>query len=99
MHDVMLISPGGLGHFGEGKDRYYVSNVEKGIVDQIANFHSGPISGDVVLLRKGKRVIAIGKIPDPPNDEYQWDESFGDVLGWDSDIVAEFNGRKVLFPS
>ncbi|MBB6691043.1 hypothetical protein H7B90_06460 [Cohnella xylanilytica] len=83
-HDIMFMSPGSFGPIGENKDRYYANNVSKEMVQQIANFCSEPKTGDYVLLRTGKRVLAIGRIPDHPDDQYFWSDAFGDVLGWDS---------------
>ncbi len=85
-HDVMLMSPGSLGSFEMVGDKYYQrQDISKVMADQIKSFYKEPISGDIVLLRKGRRVIAVGKIPDHPDDRYSWESVFGDVLGWDSE--------------
>jgi hypothetical protein len=79
-HDVMLIGPGSPGHYGENKAAYDNEHMK----NQIKNFKEGPIPGDLVLLRKGRSVLAVGKIPTKKNEcEYVWLDSFSDVLGWD----------------
>lgn len=95
-YDVMLMSPGSFGDYGERKEAY--QKVPKAMVDQIANFYAGPQAQDVVLLRKGKRVIAIGKIPESPQDQYHWNPVFGDVLGWDSEHCRRVQWEEGLLP-
>jgi hypothetical protein len=38
---------------------------------------------DIVLLRRGHRVVAIGQVPDPDIEGYRHDEALDDVYGWD----------------
>lgn len=87
-HDVMLIGPGSKGDFTKNKDQY----PKNGMTNQIRSFCNNPQSGDIVLLRYGHEVKAVGLIPDSPNEEYLWLEQFDDVLGWDLQHV-----RRVLW--
>ncbi len=77
-HDVMLIGPGDPGEYRAHREAYRGEQMGK----QIAAFCEKPQAGDIVLLRYGKEVVAVGKIPDP-DPGYQWNPCFDDVLGWD----------------
>jgi hypothetical protein len=87
-HDVMLIGPGTPGDFQQYPERYTLEHME----NQIRSFCHNPKEGDIVLLRYGRFVRAVGIIPESPNDAYQWSETFEDVLGWDLQHV-----RRVLW--
>jgi len=76
-YDIMLIGPGNPGPYE--KERY------KGIIrssrEQLQWFVKRPEAGDLVLLRKGHRVTAVGRLPDV-EEGYAYREVFDDVLGW-----------------
>jgi len=76
-HDIMLIGPGTLGPV--------TSNLYpgRGIDSQIRSFARDPQPGDLVLLRLGHEVLAIGVIPSGDDSKYIWSSTFDDVLGWD----------------
>lgn len=81
-HDVMFMGPGHLGAFYE---EHYRHAVEYGIITssnlaQLRGFCERMEPGDIVLLRTGYRVRAVGLIPD---SGYVWEETFDDVFGWD----------------
>ncbi|MDQ0191599.1 hypothetical protein JI721_03165 [Alicyclobacillus cycloheptanicus] len=80
-HDVMLIGPGDPGSFSEDTKELYLKN-DPNMGHQIRLFCEEPKSGDVVLLRHGHTVVAVGTIPEKDN-EYQYLNQFDDVLGWD----------------
>jgi hypothetical protein len=82
-YDVMLMSPGDPGNFIDNKKEYKKDRMGH----QIRSFCQSPKAGDLVLLRYGRVVKAVGIIPDIPNDTYFWSETFDDVLGWDSQHV------------
>lgn len=76
-HDVMLIGPGDFGPYNQ---KSYQTAERSG---QIRAFVEDPVPGDLVLLRHGMELLAVGIIPAPPNDGYEWHDYFDDVLGWD----------------
>jgi hypothetical protein len=80
-HDVMFLGPG---HFGKYTADTYRDAVKAGsakskIVGNIASFHDDVRPGEIVLMRKGRRVEAIGVVA----SDYDWDETFDDIYGWD----------------
>lgn len=77
-HDVILIGPGDPGNFKDNPSCYDGEHMK----NQIASFCNNPKAGDLVLLRYGKRVMAVGVIPNE-DPEYSWQKVFDDVLGWD----------------
>lgn len=82
-HDVMLIGPGRYGayersRYGEGAARKSFSSHQIGYV---RSFATKVRPGDIVLLRLGHRVIAIGQVAE--KEGYQHNEAFDDVYGWD----------------
>ncbi|WP_409292728.1 hypothetical protein [Peribacillus sp. SCS-37] len=78
-YDVMLIGPGTPGHFLKNEQKYNKSSM----TNQIRSFCKNPKPGDIVLLRYGHEIRAVGLIPDIPEHQYMWVECFDDVLGWD----------------
>ena len=81
-HDVMFMGPGEHGKFD---DQLYQKKVElKQLTNhkknQIGSFVNAPVSGDIVLLRKGYYIDSIGVVPD---EGYHWSKSLDDVYGWD----------------
>lgn len=81
-HDVMFLGPGDFGAYEPEVYRHAVQNgaATKGIVDNIASFHDNVKPGEIVLMRNGLKVVAIGIVADTG---YEWNEAFDDVYGWD----------------
>lgn len=79
-HDLMLLGPS---HLGEGHTGAYADRVPNSAKSQVHNFATQPQPGDRVLLRLGKTVIGVGRIPDSPDDQYAFDLTFRCVYGWD----------------
>lgn len=81
-HDVMFLGPGSFGPYS--KAVYSRAAAEgfagSGIVSNIASFHDNVSPGQIVLMRKGLRINAVGLVPDAG---YEWSETFDDVYGWD----------------
>jgi predicted Mrr-cat superfamily restriction endonuclease len=96
-HDVMLIGPGNPGNYKENPKGYVAEHMRS----QIASFCNNTKAGDLVLLRYGRRVMAVGMIPEQES-EYQWQEVFDDVLGWDMQhtrrVVWDENALPILNP-
>jgi len=69
-HDVMFLGPGNPGEYDQ-------SNYEAG---EVRRFATEVETGDIILLRSGYRVLAIGTVA---ANGYCWSESFDDVYGWD----------------
>jgi len=81
-HDLMLLGPGDPGEYDP---RTYARFVESGQLSAqksaaLASFRYRVQPGDIVLLRKGLRVVAFGVVAD---QEYEWRDAFDDVQGWD----------------
>lgn len=103
-HDVMLIGPGDPGAFDSVK---YPAGQGASANSQVQNFATAPVPGDLVLLRVGHAVVAIGRIPEGADTAYLWNELFDDVLGWDlqhsrrvqwePDLLKKFGDLKAIF--
>ena len=81
-HDVMFCGPG---RFGPYEKQAYSDLIDAGRetaekVSIVRRFATTVHAGDIVLLRFGQRVIAIGVVAD---DEYEHTTTFDDVDGWD----------------
>jgi hypothetical protein len=84
-HDLMFEGPG---RYGPYEKELYRKVVDRG---EFSAFKIGCIGafcedvkpGDIVLLRRGHRVVAIGQVPDPDEEGYRHDETLDDVYGWD----------------
>jgi len=81
-HDVMFLGPG---RFGVYNPKTYADEVRRGfarkaIVANIASFHDNVSPGQIVLMRNGHSVKGIGVVAEA---EYEWNETFDDVYGWD----------------
>lgn len=81
-HDLMLLGPGDPGPYDQES---YCREVESGRLSRakqgaIQRFCKSVQPGDIVLLRKGRRVIEVGVVPE---EGYRWNEAFDDVRGWD----------------
>jgi len=78
--DVMILGPA---HYGSAETGAYRDGVPGSSENQVHNFSHKPAPGDRVLLRFGKEIIGVGRIPEPPTDAYSFDETYGSVYGWD----------------
>ncbi len=83
-HDLMIMGPGEYGSLDDDLNSYEAA-VEEGKINSsrlgmLKRFHRKAQTGDMVLLRRGYRVVAIGMIHSMC---YEWDERFDDVYGWD----------------
>lgn len=81
-HDVMFIGPGKHGPYNEQVyralvDRNLFSGQRLGMIRSIA---TKVRPGDIVLLRDAYRVASIGVVEET---EYEYDNTFDDVFGWD----------------
>ncbi len=80
-HDVMFLGPGEPGPFDN--DRYReearAGRISKSHPGRVRNFKDGVQPDDIILLRKGYRVISIGVARNP---NYSYCESLDDVYGW-----------------
>jgi len=95
-HDVMLMGPGTYGEYDE--ERYKNESMS----NQIRAFRFNPKPDDLVLLRHGHQVLAVGRIPSDASDQYQWHSEFSDVLGWELQhcrrVIWSIDALKVLQP-
>ncbi len=73
-HDVMLLGPGNPGRF---TPETYEDHRR---ISQVRQFATEVSQGDLVLLRRVHRVVAIGVID---GQGYSWNDAFEDVHGWD----------------
>jgi|SRR5208282_4352694 len=80
-HDVMFLGPGDFGAYEDAIYRQAVQedSASSGIVSDIRNFHDNVQPGEIVLMRTGHLVKAIGVVADA---HYEWNETFDDVYGW-----------------
>ncbi len=81
-HDLMFMGPG---RYGPYEKAVYYARVLSGEetankVGQVRRFAEDVKAGDIILLRSGYRVVAIGLAVE---DGYAWSETFDDVYGWD----------------
>lgn len=81
-HDVVFMGPGRYGPWDEAAYRPLINDGREtgNKVGQIRQLAEGVQDGDIVLLRQGYEVTAIGVVAPSP---YQWLETFDDVFGWD----------------
>lgn len=86
-HDVMFMGPGEYGEYDEGayRDAATRGEVTSQKIGMVRSFVRNVAPGDIVLLRKGHRVAAIGLVAEGEDGDsgYQHDDTFGDVYGWD----------------
>ena len=80
-HDVMFLGPGYYGPYDAKTYRRAVDDglTTRGIVGDIASFRENVQPGEIVLMREGRRVVAIGVVAD---SDYEWNETFDDIYGW-----------------
>ena len=85
-HDLMFLGPG---RYGPWEAERYRQVVERGEfsaqkIGTIQSFSEKVKPGDIILLREGHRVTAIGlAAEDEDGNGYRYDERFNDVYGWD----------------
>jgi hypothetical protein len=83
-YGVMLIGPGSLGDYRKSKDKNteeykeYKKTAKKTTAQFIRRFYKAAV-GELVVLKHGKKAIAVGKI----QSEYDFKEVFSDVDGFD----------------
>lgn len=108
-HDLMFLGPGYAGAFESAR---YQAEVESG---ELTPFAAGMITafcqqvqpGDIVLMRRGYRVVAVGLVPD---EGYRHESDFNDIYGWNlehtrrvlwqehlTDDLAKAQGDRELF--
>jgi hypothetical protein len=77
-HDVMMMGPGDPGDFRDKRSDYSrLTGQRRGAINSLCYEMQ---TNDVVLLRRGYRIVAIGVVPE---NQYAWDGRFDDVYGWD----------------
>jgi hypothetical protein len=91
-HDLVMIGPGDPGEYST--ERY----AKERMAPQIRQFCEDPTPGDLVLLRLGHRVVAVGAIPAGEDAKVLWLSGFEAVLGWDLQHVRRvmWGDEKVL---
>ncbi|CAM3733136.1 hypothetical protein [Litorimonas haliclonae] len=79
--DVILNGPGAYGSWPEEKDRSYLESMNRPRKRTgLWRFAEEMKDGDIVVLKLGQKIgVAIGVIV----GDYVWNNSFGDVDGWD----------------
>ena len=80
-HDVVCVGPGDRGDFRHDEDAK--AAYDKSDYEKVRRFCFDPSPGDVVLLRVGHSVKAVGVIPEGHEHQYFWRDEFQDILGWD----------------
>jgi hypothetical protein len=81
-HDLMFLGPGRFGPYERDRYRSVVASGQETAftVGCIGNFCQKVQPGDMVLLRRGYCVAAIGLVPE---EGYKHNPTFDDVYGWD----------------
>lgn len=81
-HDVMCCGPGWVGAYGEAKYAAALANgqITTGELTRVRKFATEIQPGDLVLLRSGYQVEAIGLVV---HGQYGYLPTFDDVFGWD----------------
>jgi hypothetical protein len=79
-HDLMILGPS---YKGDAADGRYAGGKPNSATSQVNAFARDPKPGDRVLMRFGREVIGIGRIPDGAENQYKFDEAFRSVYGWD----------------
>jgi hypothetical protein len=81
-HDVMFLGPGYYGPYDPKTYRNAVAEgwEGSGIIANIASFHDNVQPGQIVLMREGHYIKAIGVIAE---GNYEWSETFDDIYGWE----------------
>lgn len=110
-HDLMFLGPGRYGEYERETYRRLVTEGKEtsAKVGMVAALASEMQPGDLVLLRRGYRVTAIGVVAE---DGYCYDPTFDDVYGWNlehtrrvawqhhlNDELAAAQGKEGLFSS
>ncbi len=79
-HDIMILGPSDKGN---ALDNNYANGVSNSSGSQVHSFTYNPNPGDRVLMRFGKEIIGVGKIPVEDENQYSFDKRFRCVYGWD----------------
>ena len=81
-HDLMFLGPSYPGKFDRAtyEKEAAAGDINGPAVGMIEAFHGAVNEGDVVLLRRGHRVLAMGVVH---GEGYSHDPTFDDVHGWD----------------
>jgi hypothetical protein len=81
-HDVVFLGPGRFGSYcrAEYEDGPAARAASRNVLGQVRSFAEAVRPGDLVLLRKGYKVVSIG-VAD--GSGYQHNDVFDDVYGWD----------------
>jgi len=98
-HDVMFMGPGQYGH-AVAQAGGYSAAIQSGLesaskVGMIQALATSAAAGDIVLLRKGYAVEAVGLVA---NEPYMWDPCFDDVYGWNLQHVRRVIWQDQLRP-
>lgn len=81
-YDVMLLGPSHTGKVtGDATKNKYADGKPSSSGSQIHSFAYNPRPGDRVVMRFGKTIIGVGKIPQEGG--YSFEEAFKRVYGWD----------------
>lgn len=82
-YDVMVLGPSlELGDASIDGDKYW-DGVPNSQNNQVWSFANKPMPGDRILMRYEKEVIAIGLIPEEPENQYSFQKQFKCVYGWE----------------
>ncbi len=81
-HDVMFLGPGEPGEYDYTKYKKWAEEgrIGKSNPGRVRDFKLGVQPGDLILLRKGYRVVSIGLAE---GHTYHFSESLDDIYGWD----------------
>jgi hypothetical protein len=82
-HDLMFLGPGRYGPYEAARYRNIPRTAfSKRKIEGVGTFCRDVHPADIVLLRRGHRVVAIGQVPDS-DEGYRHDPALDDVYGWD----------------
>jgi hypothetical protein len=96
-HDVMFLGPGRPGKYDRRLYRAWAESgrISKSSSHKVAAFAERVQPGDIVLLRKGYRVLSIGQAE---GHTYHWNESLDDIHGWDLQHCRSVSWQRQLDP-
>ena len=78
-HDIVMMGPGSAGPYR----KHPYPGVTTRRAGQIRSFWRDPKPGDLVLMRLGHQVVAVGVVPEGEDGVCRWREEYDDILGWD----------------